>query len=74
MRRRNARMTAGSRDRHPSVEISLLSDAGGGNDRTPHFIEPGYEQDECELSVAIFPVLTALIYEECKRVFAILLQ
>lgn len=67
-------MTAGSRDRHPSVEISLLGDARDGNDRTPHFIEPGYERDECELSVTIFPVLTALVHEERKRVFAILLQ
>ena len=74
MRGRNARMTAGSRDRHPSVEISLLSDARDGNDRAPHFIEPGYERDECELSITIFPVLTALVHEERKRVFAILLQ
>ena len=67
-------MTAGSRDRHPSVEIPFLSDAGDGNDRAPHFGEPGYERDECELSITIFPVLTALVHEECKRVFAILLQ
>jgi hypothetical protein len=44
MRGRNAGMAAGSRDRHPSVEISLLSDTGYGNDRTPHFGVPDYER------------------------------
>jgi hypothetical protein len=41
-------MAASSRDRHPSVEITLLSDSGDGNDRTPHFSEPGYERNQCE--------------------------
>jgi hypothetical protein len=74
MRGRNAGMTASSRDRHHSVEISLLGNAGDGNDRTAHFREPGYERDECELSITILPVLTALVHEERNRVFAILLQ
>lgn len=67
-------MAAGSRDRHPSVEISLFSDAGDGNDGTPHFGVAGYERNQCELSTTIFPVLTTLVHEERERVFAIRLQ
>ena len=51
MRGRNAGMTASSGDRHHSVEISLLGNARDGNDRTAHFRKPGYERDECELSM-----------------------
>jgi len=67
-------MTAGSRDRHHSVEISLLSGGGDSNDRTPYFGDPTYERDKCELLITIFPVLTALVHEERERVFAILFQ
>jgi hypothetical protein len=74
MRRRNAGMTAGRRDRHHRVEISLLSGPGDGDDRAPHFAEPHYEQDKCELSIANFSALTALVHEERERVFAILFQ
>ena len=42
-------MTAGSRDRHHNVDISLLSDAGDSKDRAPYFGEPTYKRDKCEL-------------------------
>ena len=74
MRGRNAGMAAGRRDRHHAVNISLLSDAGDGNDRAPHFGEPGYGRDKCQLSITIFTLLTALVHEERERVFAILCQ
>ena len=67
-------MATSSRDCHHSVEISLLSDAGDGNDSTPHFGETGYERNQCDLSTTIFLVLTALVHEERERVFAIRLQ
>jgi len=49
MRGRNARMTAGSRDRHHNVGVSLLSGTGDSNDRVPHFVEPTYERNKCRL-------------------------
>ena len=35
-------MTASSGDRQHNVDISLLSDAGDGDDRAPYFGEPTY--------------------------------
>ncbi len=75
MRGRNARMAAGGRDGYHSVEVPLLSGTWDSNDRAPCFCEPTYErQDECKLSITIFPILTAFVDEECESVFAILVR
>jgi len=75
MRGWNARMAAGGRDGYHCVEVPLLSDTGDSNDRAPRFCEPTYErQDECKLSIRIFPILTAFVDEKCESVFAILVQ
>ena len=67
-------MTAGRRDRHHAVKISLLSDARDGNDRAPHVGKSAYERDKFELSMTVFPILTTLVQEERERIFTILCQ